>query len=83
MIHWLTDETGSVGSGSVGSRLLLGATFYTLNNDYKGAFLYFFRRIVHVPLLESCITDDEIKESLFSISDGKTHRLDNYTFFIL
>jgi transcription elongation factor len=76
-------DLGSVRFGSVGSGLLLGATFCTLNNDYRGAFLYFFRRIVHVPLLELCITNDEIKESLFSISDGKAHKLDNYTFFIL
>jgi hypothetical protein len=33
----------------------------------------------NVPLLKSHITDDEIKESLFSILDDKAPRPDDYT----
>jgi len=78
MIHWLTDETGSRVHDQQGLGQLVVCYFQGLLSAHSTITIedisrYFSSKIARdsVPLLEPHITNDEIKESLFSILDDK------------
>jgi hypothetical protein len=78
MIHWLTDETGSQVYDQQGLGQLVVYYFQGLLSAHSTITIedvsrYFSSKIAcdSVPFLEPHITNDEIKESLFSIPDDK------------